>query len=216
MSLRRSHIRVGTWNMEGKCTRAHQELLDEANADVWLLTEVSDAFKPENVDVVRSRSMLPGKAFAAVAGPLLDDCPSPHPATAMARFADILFVSTVLPWRGAKGDAWIMGDHGEQTTAAVSSLIPNLTARSMVWGGDWNVAFYGVERAGSVVGRLAVIDAVTKLGLRIVTGELAHRNGEGSIDHIAVPSDWMLESATRISADGLSDHDAYVVEVRRE
>lgn len=33
-------MRVGTWNLAGRWTRAHRDLLSKASCDVWLLTEV--------------------------------------------------------------------------------------------------------------------------------------------------------------------------------
>jgi hypothetical protein len=55
---------------------------------------------------------------------------------------------------------------------------------------------------------------VEKLKLKVLTTDLLHRGDYcNAIDHIAVPLDWKVKSAERIGAGGLSDHDAYVIEV---
>jgi hypothetical protein len=55
---------------------------------------------------------------------------------------------------------------------------------------------------------------VADLGLAVPTGDRPHRiEGVLSIDRIAVPATWAVASCRRVPADGLSDHDAYVVEV---
>jgi len=71
----------------------------------------------------------------------------------------------------------------------------------------------GKEYAGSMGGRTHILKAIQKLGLNVPTTALSHRaNYFHSIDHIGVPLSWKVESARRINATGLSDHDAYVVE----
>jgi endonuclease/exonuclease/phosphatase family metal-dependent hydrolase len=81
-----------------------------------------------------------------------------------------------------------------------------------VWGGDFNHAMTGREYAGSRAGRGHIENLLTVLQLRVPTTHLAHRiPGLLSIDHIAVPRDSVVDSASRIDAPGLSDHDAYVV-----
>jgi hypothetical protein len=48
----------------------------------------------------------------------------------------------------------------------------------------------------------------------VPTAELPHRlDGLLSIDHVAVPTTWTLRDVVRLDAEGLSDHDAYVVDV---
>ena len=62
------------------------------------------------------------------------------------------------------------------------------------------------------------MDAYEARTITVTTGAAPHRiEGLLSIDHIAVPSTWVVRSCRRIPAsDGdrrLSDHDAYVIEV---
>jgi hypothetical protein len=100
------------------------------------------------------------------------------------------------------------------TENTISALLRNLPKGDLVWGGDWNHSLIGKEHAGSMGGRHHVLEAVSQLGLNVPTTDLSHRgNYCQSIDHIGVPVSWKVESAERVDAQGLSDHDAYVVEV---
>jgi hypothetical protein len=99
-------MRLGTWNLAGRCTSAHRELLSALDCDVLLLTEVDERlvlpgfFGHLTVGVVTA-----GRSWSGIfsRGDLvgLDD---PHPASAMARVGDVTFCSSVLPWR-ASGNA---------------------------------------------------------------------------------------------------------------
>src|SRR5690606_9794703 len=111
------------------------------------------------------------------------------------------------PWQG--------GDTGERTAHAVAGIEE---VRPQVWGGDWNHALDGAERAGSRSGRHAIASAVARLELAVPTTPLPHRSpGLLTIDHVAVPASWQVRSAERFVAEHhgvrISDHDAYVVEV---
>jgi hypothetical protein len=66
--------------------------------------------------------------------------------------------------------------------------------------------------------RRKVESAINSLKLKVPTAGLLHRLGSGhhSIDHIAVPSEWEVQSKDRVPATGLSDHDAYVIEAKAE
>jgi len=77
----------------------------------------------------------------------------------------------------------------------------------------------GREYAGSVAGRTAIKAAVANLKLTLATEDSPHRiPGLLTIDHIAVPQAARIHAANRIVGDdhtgkGLSDHDAYTIEV---
>lgn len=206
-------MRIGTWNLEGKGTPGHLALLREQACDVWLLREVPDGLSvPSLTEVATTGPMLPGKRWAAVHAARGAQVASPHPASAVAEIDGRTFVSSVLPWRGSGGaPPWAGTDHAARTTAVLADLRPVLVG-PLVWGGDWNHALTGKEYAGSAAGRAAVQDLVDQLGLIVATAELPHRTPDQfSIDHVAVPVP--ARSAVRVDAGGLSDHDAYVVEV---
>ncbi len=99
------------------------------------------------------------------------------------------------------------------TEDAIKTLLANLPKSDLVWGGDWNHSLIGKEYAGSMGGRNHVLEAVKRLELNVPTTGLSHRgNYCQAIDHIGVPLSWTVEFAKRIDAQGLSDHDAYVID----
>ena len=60
-------MRIGTWNLAGRWSLAHQSLLGDAECDVWLLTEVPPAFSLPGGDLSRSEPMTAtGRSWAAV------------------------------------------------------------------------------------------------------------------------------------------------------
>jgi hypothetical protein len=87
-----------------------------------------------------------------------------------------------------------------------------LPQKGLVWGGDWNHTLTGHRNGGSDGGRSHILTAIESLNLRAPTSDMLHRNGHPTIDHIAVPSGWWVKSKKQVAAEGLSDHDAYVVE----
>ena len=210
--------------MQGRWSPAHAALIAAADCEVWLLTEVHrdlDLGAPP----IRSEAMKGTKdrAWAAVWSRLpMAEVPSPHPAAAAARAGELLFVTCVLPWRGAR-DAWPGGgaNTAGRTREALDALRPLLLhepART-VWGGDWNHALHEREHAGSIEGRTAIMALVAEAAMTVPTQHAPHAlPGTLSIDHIAVPAAWRHRPAERIVATGddgrrLSDHDAYAVDV---
>lgn len=76
----------------------------------------------------------------------------------------------------------------------------------------------GPEYGGSRKGRDAIVALAADAGLAVVTAASPHRiEGLLSIDHIAVPATWGVDSCERLVAESagarLSDHDAYVADV---
>lgn len=198
--------------------------MDAQACDVWLLTEVPIAAAMDGY-VVRSTDelMTEGRHWAAVAvrQELEPRCtPDPHPASAALLAGGITYCSSVLPWRSSGGaHPWRGASVAERTAYALDQLTAALPAGPLVWGGDWNHALEGPELAGSNAGREAINEAVSRLGLSVLTAGLPHRlDGHGSIDHLAVPVGTPVVRPARqvpMQAEGrhLSDHDAYVVEV---
>ena len=214
-------MRIGTWNLAGRWTDAHRNLMLEADCDVWLLTEVNERTTLPGYTVHLSQSrMAARRRWAGIASRLpMASSPDPHPASAQAQIGATTYVSSVLPWRSCGSrPPWVGDRHVEKTQKALDDLLLRLrAANSLVWGGDWNHALLGKEYAGSQGGRSAILAALDELGLGAPTAELPHRiDGLLSIDHIAVAAS-RSASATRIVAehDGkrLSDHDVYVVAV---
>ena len=210
-------MRIGTWNLAGRWSPNHLDLLTEADCDVWLLTEVSQRVtSPGFYAHVTGALMQPTKYWAGVYSRRpLTGLPDPHPASAAAVVDGTTYCSSILPWKGSDGPPFWPGDnHAARTEFAVIALLGGLASIPLVWGGDWNHSLSGPEMAGSKAGREHILAAVDKLGLRVPTAELPHRlEGLLSIDHVAVASERAVVSAARLSAVGLSDHDCYVVEL---
>ena len=206
--------RIGTWNLEGRWSPAHALLLAALDCDVLLLTEVRrDVDLPPYHGSLGHADMANGRAWAAVfSRTVLEPLPDPHPASALARVDGRTYCSSVLPWKGAWSVApWSGHDHASKTEVTIDALRPHL-APGVVWGGDFNHAMTGTECTGSKAGRGHIEGLLRSLRLRVPTTHLAHRTpGLLSIDHIAVPDDSVVSSASRVDATGLSDHDAYVV-----
>jgi hypothetical protein len=78
-------------------------------------------------------------------------------------------------------------------------------------GRDWNHALHGKEYAGSIRGRT---DLLTSRRLQVPTADLPLRiPGLLSIDHIAMNLTAHTSLAQRFEAQGLSDHDGYLIEL---
>lgn len=218
-------MRIGTWNLQQRWSPAHAALLERESCDVWLLTEVQRAAAVASLpaavrsaDIPNLRKLKEPRSWSAVFARKGESVSSPHPASALLHVAGWTFCSSVLPWRGSghQPGLWEGDGHGPRMRFAVQSLVPSLTGRPLVWGGDWNQPFEGEDWSSSKQGRNCVEDACNDLRLHVPTRSLAHRiPGLFSIDHIAVPAPVRAVRQVVAEADGkrLSDHDAYVVDV---
>lgn len=213
-------LRIGTWNLAGRWTVAHADLLLAQDCDVWLLTEVHERLDLEGFALHKTAGVMAAdRCWAAVlAKPAVDPLPDPHPASAAALLGDLLLVSSILPWRSC-GDPGMWGGstYAEKMENTLRPLEELLRTKAAVWGGDWNQSLTGPEYAGSKVGRAHLQGTLRRAALDVPTAELPHcRDGIKSIDHIAVPSGTHVACARQVAAESgarrLSDHDMYVVE----
>ena len=217
-------MRIGTWNLDCRLpTVNHRKILHEGDCDIWFLTELNPKWLDSNGRVGdyrchHSDGVMGRKQYwAAILSrqsviPLND----PHPASAVVMMNGITYCSTILPWRGVKTveSPWEGANHSAKTEAAIKSLLTELPKNNLVWGGDWNHSLIGPEVAGSKGGREHLLKAIACLNLQVPTAVLKHRNDIcNAIDHIGVPCNWKIAKCERIIALGLSDHDAYVVEI---
>jgi hypothetical protein len=211
-------MRIGTWNLAGRWSDARAEFLASMRCDVLLLTEVHHETRVPGMQGRTSYGLMaPDRFWAGVftAGPHIG-YPDPHGAAAMAVVDGVTCVSSVLPWRSCgSGFPWVGERHADKTAHAVAPIAR--LREPVVWGGDWNHALEGTDHVGSKEGRERIFEVLDALGLQVPTAELGAHRGERSIDHVAVPKDWVVVGAERIAADGdgrrLSDHDAYVVQI---
>jgi hypothetical protein len=221
-------MRIGTWNLDAKWKETHQALLARERCDVWLLTEVHPKARHANPTLSNYHChlsvgvMARGQHWAAILSLLpLSPLPDPHEASAAAHIDGVTYCSTILPWSGCTtppSTTWVGTSLEENARPAIEQLTKALPKSNTVWGGDWNQNLAGGwHHVGSKGLRKSVEAAVSLLGLQVATADLPSQIGAGqnTIDHIAVPLQWKVRSATRISAMGLSDHDAYIIEVDR-
>lgn len=213
-------MRIGTWNLAGRWGADHRAFLRRLECDVLLLTEVPFGCDPDGFRVHHTAGLMTSGRWWAVVCSAGDLAPVPDPehATAMAEIDGLRVCCSVLPWRSCGPHAgWAGETTAERTRGAVAAVE---SARPDVWGGDWNHSLTGPEVAGSLDGRRAIVEALTRLRLQALTSSSPHRlDGVSSIDHVAVPAAWQVDDVQRIAADQgrrrLSDHDAYVVTVTR-
>jgi hypothetical protein len=214
-------VRIGTWNLAGRWTPDHCDLVLRMDCDVVLLTEVSERLDvPGHHLHFGDQPMAPKRRWAGILSrEPVSAMPDPHPASAMGRVGSWTYCSSILPWAGSGArPPWGDGPHAERTARAIDRLRANLPGESLIWGGDWNHAMEGREYAGSIGGRRSILEVVHALGLQVPTALLPHRiDGLLSIDHIAVPRGMEVTGVERVCAAvddrRLSDHDAYVVSV---
>lgn len=215
-------MRIGTWNLAGRWDGRQEHLIRMQNCDVWLLTEVSERLFLDDYFMHRTIvCMAQKRRWAAILSrePLVGHA-DPHPASALAGVGNMRFCSSILPWRSC-GDRhpWVGTRHADKTKATIQDLLGTLPHGNLIWGGDWNHALSGPEFAGSQEGRRHILAAVTTLGLKVPTAALPHQLPNLlSIDHIAVPKGAIMVTVDRVEAIAkglrLSDHDAYIVEIR--
>ncbi len=212
-------LRIGTWNLDGRWSDAHLQFLTAADCDVWLLTEVSPGLELPGFHRQLTRALMQrGQHWAGVLSRSpLQALGDPHLASAAAMVDGITYCSSILPWKGLGQDAdWPGHKHAEWTERAVDTLLGRVLKRGMVWGGDWNHGLFGPEVGGSKEGRRHIHRALSRLEMNVPTAHLPHQlPGLLSIDHIAVPPDWIVLASEHRPAGTLSkNHDAYVVEAR--
>lgn len=166
-------MRIGTWNVEGRCGREQSAIIESQSCDVWLLTEVSHRLvlpagyhsTVGSADMPRL-NQRPFKRWAAVASRLpMAELPAPHPASAGAVIEGVTLLSSVLPWSSSGGDPpWDGANQAARMANTLTALAPFLAGQpELVWGGDWNQALSGREYAGSIAGRESLLALINEL-----------------------------------------------------
>ena len=215
-------MRIGTWNLANRWSDLHRELLLKQKCDVWLLTEVNPlAVNPIGRIAgfhchLSAEVMLCKQHWAAVlSGQPLVPLPNPHPASAAALIDGITYCSSILPWATCGNEPpWVGSSLAEKVVNTLSNLLAALPHQDLVWGGDWNQNLTGEWENVGTKDRQSILDAISSFNLRVATADLLHQNSiSHSIDHIAIPFVWKFEKPIRVAATGLSDHDAYVIQV---
>jgi hypothetical protein len=213
-------MRIGTWNLDARWDQRHEELVTEQACDIWLLTEIPDRASLAGFSGHMTRArMRREQRWAGVFARELFAVDEPDPATAAARVGDVTVWSSILPWPSCGPQApWNGERHSDRVRSAVAHLLAHRPDGDLIWGGDWNHSLHG-RVLGSREGRESINRLADTLGLQVPSAALPHRvDGAFSIDHVALPTHWQVQSAERVeAADGgirLSDHDMYVVDVQ--
>jgi len=213
-------MRIGTWNLNADESGRSDAFLASLDGDVLLLTEPPRGLTLPGYQLRFSEgTMARGQAFAAVATRTEPQSSvQPHPASIGSQVGGTTFLASVLPWRSAKdADGFPGTSQGERTREAVETLADDWPPGRVVWGGDLNHELTGRIGAGSKTGRDAILRLMRDRDLQVPTSVLGAATGYGSVNHIALPSDWTIMGVARhvaeVDGQRLSDHDAYVVEV---
>jgi hypothetical protein len=215
------HMRIGTWNLDGRWTDEPAKFLEWQDCDVWLLTEVSTDVHLHGYQwVVTKDPMTKDRYWSAILSRRgLEKRVDPHPATAAAIVDGTMYWSSVLPWRTC-GDQqpWDGSTHADKVAAVLRALEPARPAGPLIWGGDWNQSLVGRDYAGSTEGRQHLLALIDRLSLHVPTAGLCHQLPDhASIDHIALPQDYLAHRVEHLTAKhleaSLSDHDAYVIDI---
>src|SRR4051794_18334376 len=115
-------MRIGTWNLAGRWSGDHRDLLLDADCDWWLLTEVPSAVQlgDDYQGHFGKVLMAPERHWAAILGrheiQRLED---PHPASVAVLSGGVTYRCSVLPWRSCgETNPWTGNNHGERMAAA--------------------------------------------------------------------------------------------------
>jgi endonuclease/exonuclease/phosphatase family metal-dependent hydrolase len=240
-------MRIGTWNVEyarGLTHNARRQVrLQQADADIWILTETHDDLTPgEDWQAVSSdtrRGADPGGRWVTIWTRLplikaLDVTDADRTAACLveAPTGPLIVFGTVLPWHADRGE--IPTTPPSRNWQEQYRVIPDQAAdwrrlqaafpqAALCVAGDLNMNLGGPQYYGTATGRTLLADAMAASGLKAATafdcvpaGLLEHP----MIDHVLLPQAWM--AAARVAhawegtspSDGkLSDHSGAVVEV---
>lgn len=213
----RIDVRIGTWNLDGRWTTDHDNIMSQLACDVWLLTEMSaDAIVSGFHSHATAFPMTGNKLWSAILStepmePAID----PHPASCAAAIGETLVCSSVLPWPLA-GELWPWEPiaHQARLDTTADDLTKYLEGREVIWGGDWNQPLTGNLSGFTRGAQTSLLETLKALDLQVPTAALPGRvDGQASTDHIAVPKSWQINEAVAVRvASGLSDHDVYIID----
>ncbi|HEY6378982.1 MAG TPA: endonuclease/exonuclease/phosphatase family protein [Candidatus Dormibacteraeota bacterium] len=240
-------MRIATWNVDrgragGKGFCDILEVVRDIGADIWILTEA-----PVSVDIpstVAFRSMPESPngegndvwtAVHVSTSARANRCAlSSHPLTAAVEVdlgpQRLLIYGSVLPWGTAAPylPTGVGGHHAgtalflhvlKQQVREIEMVRMHRPDRHLVFAGDFNQALDGPLSGGSRDGQVALRSALGRLRLVAATADQPHSlPGMKSIDHICVPSSWVVRAVTTIQPRNsagrpISDHACYVVDL---
>ena len=237
-------VRIGTWNVEYAADAAKNERrrrrLQEADCDIWILTETHDDLTPGPEYVAaHTAQRLTGRAGARWTTiwsryPIEQTLPVEDEHRTVAALLScpqgpLIVFGTVLPWHSDAGPRSIAPSWAEFYRVTPQQGAEWLAMRrahpdaALCVAGDFNMNLGGKHHYGTVKGRQMLRDSLAGAGLDCVTEwtrlpEAALRSSP--IDHIALSAE--LASRAQLSsawegtdADGirLSDHSGLAVSI---
>jgi hypothetical protein len=133
-------MRIGTWNLAGRWSPHHHDLMQQQDCDVWLLTEVSTkVFLAGHKAHLAVQEMAPKRRWAGVFSRIgLTALPDPHPASATAIVDSTTFCSSILPWRRC----------GHRAPWVVIDTLTRLSTQSR----NWSPSYRGERSYGAATG----------------------------------------------------------------
>ena len=236
-------IRVGTWNLEwanrAHVRPQQAEVIADAAADVWVLTEAranvlphgwSSATSADIPSAVNERRSGDAGSFAVVGAPELEPVAVPELPTAACARVPIngqswLVLGVCMPWRRGSPPLPDGATTGAQSgpaqwrtvlarvDAALGRLAPTVPSRHLLLVGDLNQTLSG-SNVGFAGGRALLNSVLGRHRLVAYTAEQPSKlRGCRGVDHVCGPALPRLLESWPESADTLSDHHGYVVEL---
>lgn len=207
---------IGTWNLAGRWSMDHARVIEDADCDIWLLTDV-----PARVSVGGYHQHLSaarhGEAthWSGVLSRLAaETVRHDSPTATVLSIADIAIVSTVLPWPEPHEDEpWEGDSHAERYAAALAETGELLRGHIPIWGGTWNQPLMGNIIGYSRQAQEALEAFLVAHELQVPTRDLLGRQRQYTTDHVAVPVSWTVIASGKVEVDpSLSPYDLFCVE----
>lgn len=209
-------MRIGTWNLAGRWSTDHARVIEDADCDIWLLTDVPARVSAGGYHQHLSRGRRgPSAHWSGIltrlaAEPVAHTSPT---ATALS-IADIVLVSSVLPWPEPHEDEpWEGSSHAERYVTALRETGSLLKGHIPIWGGTWNQPLMGNIIGYSKQAQAALEAFLADHGLQVPTRDLLGRQRQYTTDHVAVPISWTVVASGKVEVDpSLSPYDLFCVE----
>lgn len=236
-------LRIGTWNVAYANLASNPrrlEVMQAANADIWVLTETRDELDlgsgytavssaPRHRTVPTSHWVTIWSRFPLRSSVEVQDAARTVAAIYDTPFGPLLVYGTVMPWQSDLGPETVYWAKHERIVPEQGQEWLGLRERNpqaaLCVAGDLNMNLGGRHYSGTKEGRRLLQSGMEPAGLACVTRTEAVPAGlldRPHIDHVLLPASW--ESRVRVveawpgtlGGVRLSDHSGIVVEVAAE
>lgn len=209
-------MRIGTWNLAGRWSMDHARVIEDADCDIWLLTDVparvSASGYHQHLSVGRRG---PSAHWSGILSRLAAaEVVHTSPTATVLSIADIVLVSTVLPWPEPHADEpWEGESHAERYAGALAETGALLDGHIPICGGTWNQPLMGNIIGYSRQAQDALEAFLNNHSLQVPTRDLLGRQRQYTSDHVAVPASWTVIASGKVEVDpALSPFDLFCVE----